>query len=270
MAPTPTCAASVCWRGSSAGVRARRRGRSLRPGRSDRRARVVEQDQLADHRAPVERRSTREAWIGAPSPGGASSPTRVVGGVAAVGPRATDASGEDTDSECELQLKELMYNLSARQLSDDPVTNRAALEKDVALAWHVVCAYASDAFHEPTDAYVCSTSARRRRVRSSRTYATRSMYGNASTPRKTKDRRKEETANSRTEPRTWTWTRWTGTTRSSACVGVRWGRRADRLRGRGYSHARAAVARRPLRAGVPARPPTSSAEACDRESPRRS
>ena len=66
---------------------------------------------------------------------------------------------EDTDGECELQLKELMYNLSARQLSDDPVTNRAALEKDVALAWHVVCAYASDAFYEPTDAYVCSTSA---------------------------------------------------------------------------------------------------------------
>ena len=71
---------------------------------------------------------------------------------------ATDASGEDTDGECELQLKELMYNLSARQLSDSPSANRAALGKDAALAWHVVCAYASDAFHEPSDAYVCATS----------------------------------------------------------------------------------------------------------------
>ena len=108
-----------------------------------------------ERRSSVVRRASVDRK--APSPGGASSPTRVVGDVA-VGPIATDASGEDTDSECELQLKELMYNLSARQLSDDPVTNRAALEKDVALAWHVVCAYASDAFHEPTDAYVCSTS----------------------------------------------------------------------------------------------------------------
>ena len=39
-------------------------GRSLRPGRSDRRAGVVEQDQHADHRAPVERRSTRERGLG--------------------------------------------------------------------------------------------------------------------------------------------------------------------------------------------------------------
>ena len=108
-----------------------------------------------ERRSSVVRRSSVDR--GASSPGGASSPTRVVGDVV-VGPIATDASGEDTDGECELQLKELMYNLSARQLSDDPVTNRAALEKDVALAWHVVCAYASDAFHEPTDAYVCSTS----------------------------------------------------------------------------------------------------------------
>lgn len=80
------------------------------------------------------------------------SPTR------SIGPIATDASGEDTDGECELQLKELMYNLSARQLSDEPAANRAALSKDAALAWHVVCAYASDAFHEPSDAYVCSLS----------------------------------------------------------------------------------------------------------------
>ena len=157
MAPTPTCAARVCWRGSSAGVRAAASEEASDPDvpiaalewwsrinslTTERRSSVV-------RRASVDRKP--------PSPGASSSPTRVVGDVA-VGPIATDASGEDTDGECELQLKELMYNLSARQLSDDPVTNRAALEKDVALAWHVVCAYASDAFYEPTDAYVCSTS----------------------------------------------------------------------------------------------------------------
>ena len=68
---------------------------------------------------------------------------------------------------------------------------------------------------------MCSTSATHRCLRVPRTYATRSMYGKRKYASKTKDRRKEETATSRTEPRTWTWTRWTGTTRSSACVGVR-------------------------------------------------
>ena len=69
---------------------------------------------------------------------------------------AQDASRDDTDDECELQLKELMYNLSARQLSDDPKINAMNLEKDPSLAWHVICAYASDALYEVTDAYFCS------------------------------------------------------------------------------------------------------------------
>ena len=61
---------------------------------------------------------------------------------------------DETDEECDLELKELVFNLSARQLADDPATNRAALERDPCLAWSVLKSYATVTAHEPADAYV--------------------------------------------------------------------------------------------------------------------
>ena len=145
------------WDGSDAELR----GPRLLARLIGRRPRAAASDEASDpdvaiaalewwHR--VKEMDARRRSVGGRDSPVSPSPTR------SMGPIATDASGEDTDDECELQLKELMYNLSARQLSDEPAANRAALSKDAALAWHVVCAYASDAFYEPTDAYVCSLS----------------------------------------------------------------------------------------------------------------
>ena len=145
------------WDGSDAELR----GPRLLARLIGRRPRAAASDEASDpdvaiaalewwHR--VKEMDARRRSVGGRDSPVSPSPTR------SMGPIATDASGEDTDDECELQLKELMYNLSARQLSDEPAANCAALSKDAALAWHVVCAYASDAFHEPTDAYVCSLS----------------------------------------------------------------------------------------------------------------
>ena len=69
------------------------------------------------------------------------------------------ATADDTDDECELQLKELMFNLSARQVSDDPRVNADALASDPAFAWAVIRSYANDNCHDPADMYVASLGA---------------------------------------------------------------------------------------------------------------
>lgn len=69
------------------------------------------------------------------------------------------ATADETDDECELQLKELMFNLSARQLSDDSRVNAEAISKDPALAWSVIRSYANANCRDPADMYVASLGA---------------------------------------------------------------------------------------------------------------
>ena len=52
-----------------------------------------------------------------------------------------------------------MFNLSARQVSDDPRVNADALASDPAFAWAVIRSYANDNCHDPADMYVASLGA---------------------------------------------------------------------------------------------------------------